>query len=58
MLYGYLISNKSHAKIVPLFIISRLVTSVESLYNGLQFLLRKLPTDEKGSPTYLIFGFW
>ena len=48
-------SNISNAKIGPLFYFT---LNVESLYNKLQSLLRKLPTDENGDQTYLIFGFW
>ena len=55
MLYGYLISNTSNAKIGPLFYFT---LSVESLYNRLQSLPRKLSTDEKGGQIYAIFGFW
>ena len=55
MLYGYLISNISNAKIGPLFYFT---LNVESLYNKSQYLLRKLPTDENGGQTYPIFGFW
>ena len=54
MLYGCLISNISNAKIGPLFYFT---PNVKSLYNRLQYLLRKLPTDEKGGQTHTILGF-
>ena len=57
MLYGYFISNTSNAKIgpPPLFYYT---LSAESLYNRLQSLILKLPTDQKGGQTYPIFGLW
>ena len=51
MLYSYLISNMSYAKIDPLFYFR---LNVESLYNRLQSLLCKMQTDEKGGQTYPI----
>ena len=51
MLYGYLISIISNAKIGPQFYFK---LNVKSLYNRLQSLLCKLPTDEKGGQTYPI----
>ena len=55
MLNVYFISNTSNAKMGPLFYFT---LSAESLYNRLQSLLRKLPTDQKGGQTYPILGFW
>ena len=46
----YFISNISNANICLLFYFT--------LYNRLQSSLSKLPTDGKGGPTNLIFGFW
>ena len=51
----YLISNTSNAKIGPLLYST---LSVESLYNTLQSLVRKLPMDEKGGQKHPIFEFW
>ena len=53
MLYGYLISIISNAKIGPQF---HFKLNVKSLYNRQESLLYKLPTDEKGGQTYPIFG--
>ena len=55
MLYGYFISNTSNGKMGPLFYFT---LSAESLYNRLQSLLIKLPTDEKGGQTYPIFCYF
>ena len=56
MLYGYLISNISNAKISPLFYFT---LNVESLYNKLQSLLHKLPTDKNGGQLQCyIPNFW
>ena len=54
-LYGYFVNNISNGKNSPLL---SFTLNVESLYNRLQSLLRKLPTDEKGGQTHPIFGFW
>ena len=64
MLYDYLMSNISYAKIGPLFYF--MLNDVESLNNKSQqittnhnkSLLLKLPTDEKSGQTYPIFGLW
>ena len=53
MLNGNLISNISNAKFGPLFYFT---LNVKSLYNRLQTLIRKLPTDKKGRSD--IPSFW
>ena len=56
MLYGYIISNISNAKIGSLLYFT---LNIESLYNRIPIVFfRKLPTDEKGGQTYPIFVFW
>ena len=55
MLYGYLISNTSNAKIGPLLYV--ITPSAESLYSRLQSLLRKLQRKKKALRHTQFLGF-